>query len=505
MCPLTRRRFNALLAGAGTFVAVGGRPAHAAGPTPVEADLGAVEGSFRRLSGVQGSPWPIVEGDGVHTARYREHHIDWARFPQDCAPNTLTLGGIFPDAAADPDDPASYRFGEIDQRLEAAREAGCAVLWQASYDLGPTDAWQGLNLGGRPPRDLERWCAVLARCLAHFSVGWTGGLHGAVQAVEFINEPTGLGGFGGRHLPELIPAFACFLDTVAAHNLAHPEAPVRAVGPGVPLCWSDWPAWEPRFTRLLAELRAGGRALPVFSFHTYGDDTSPASNARLARALRALLDAQGFEGTELWNTEWQGGGFLRDHLRIRGATANRATEADLRHYAAGLATYVLSCKLRWQGVVDGSFVYRANQRAFPPGRELPVATLRPGLFFAPDGTVWPLAQQELLTWRLQQAAPLRCGTAHDDDRLLLARVFRSEDSNTVAMLACNLHPVERSLVLRLRGLPQHRRIVGLTSSTLLGAGLVEEDLPLPGVDPHADPLALQVPALASRLTIARLG
>src|SRR5688572_14091878 len=73
----------------------------------VHLSLDVLLGPFDRLSGVQGSPYPEVPEDVEHVAAYRSHRIERARFPQDCPPNELTLAGIFPNAQANPDDPAS--------------------------------------------------------------------------------------------------------------------------------------------------------------------------------------------------------------------------------------------------------------------------------------------------------------------------------------------------------------------------------------------------------------
>jgi hypothetical protein len=89
---------------------------------------------------------------------------------------------------------------------------------------------------------------------------------------------------------------------------------------------------------------------------TYGRDVSPVANERLARALRGLLDRKGVGTTELWNTEWQAGDFLRAHLGVDQERARRATPRERAAFAVGMATYAISCKLRWQGLVAGSYL-----------------------------------------------------------------------------------------------------------------------------------------------------
>jgi len=456
---LTRRRFGLSVLAAG-LAGCRRRPTaaepHDAAPRSrqrVTVDVSRVVGPFDRLSGVQGSPAPIVDGEPELVRQFRSASIERSRFPQDCEPNTLTLGGIFPDEHADPDAASSYRFEAIDRHVRAARAAGVRILWQSSYDVGRSDRWKGLNLGGRPAADLERWTKVVSHCLDHFAAGWANGFDRAIDAVEFVNEPDGLGGFNGADAKRLSRAFVTFLDAIEAWNRAHPSAAVRAVGPGIPLSFAEWPKWRPRFDTALGELKRGGKQLSAFSFHTYGDDVSPAANEKLARALRALLDAHGLTSTELWNTEWQAGDFLRQHLSIDAAQAVRASEGERRRFAAAAASYALACKLRWQGVVSGSCYYRANRRAFPPDRTPPQIDSRvgEGPFFHANGNLAALGLQEQLLDRVAKATPERCATASTDDGLLTVSGLRSKDRRQVSILISNLDVRARDVEVHVEG------------------------------------------------------
>ncbi|MBK7828352.1 hypothetical protein [Nannocystis sp.] len=463
-------------------------------PERVHVALDAPLGPYDRLSGVQGSPYPEVDEDVPHIEAFRAHHIERTRFPQDCPANTLTLAGIFPDERADPDDPASYNFAAIDRHVRAAREVGLRVLWQSSYDIGGSDRWVGLNLGGRPIRDLDRWSRVLARCLEHFSIGWAGGFERGIDDVEFLNEGNGLGGYGADGAA-LHAAFRRFLATVSAHNRRHPDAQVRPVGPGIPLSIVEWPALRGALDRMLADLVRSGTALPVLSFHSYGADTSPAANARLAREHRALLDAHGLTATELWNSEWQAGDFLRTHLDVDPARARSATPDERRVFAQGVASYALSCKARWQGVVTGSFYYRAGRRAWPPGQSAPLGNGDGSAgFFSPAGRVGALALQELLTHRLAQRTPQRCAVDCADDPLFTALGLRGEA--TAAALLASLTLAPRRIQVRLTGGPAltRARVVRIDTDA---QALAEEDVPITRADDGAVTAELTLGALAA--------
>jgi len=484
-------------------------PTHS-GTTPerVAVDLSSPLGSFHRLSGVQGSPHPIVAADVDHRVHFRAHHIEHARFPQDCPPNTLTLGAIFPDEKADPDHAASYAFGAIDAHVAAARAAGAKVLWQTSYDVGMSDRWKTINLGGRAPVDLERWSRVVTRCLEHFNNGWADGMQQAVHHVEFVNEPNGLGGFRGPRAKDLLPAFLRFLTTIEDYNRAHPDTVVKSVGPAIPFSFPDWSTWQPRFDKALAAMKAAGKRLDVFSFHTYGSDVSPRANQRLALALRELLNQHGMQRTELWNTEWLGGDFLRKHLGIDRSLIDSPTEKQARLYGSGMAAYALANKIRWQGVVTGSYYYRANLRAFPPHVEAKLAErARPGLalLFGSDGKSRPLAYQESLTHRVTQDTPLRCQTSWQDDGLLAAQGLRSEDGSRAAVLICSLAAEARGVRVRWTGLGQ-RRLVEARAVVLDGqsAPLAERSLDLHQPAGGILELRAELPPLGTQLLSLRL-
>lgn len=471
--------------------------AAARAPDAIEVDAANGIGAFDRLSGVHGSPAPILEGEPSLVSEFRAAGIQRSRFPQDCYPNTLTLGGIFPDEKADPDSAGSYHFEAIDRHVRAARDAGARILWQSSYDVGQSDRWEGPNLGGRAPADLERWGKVVTRCLEHFNDGWAGGFEHAVDAVEFVNEPNGLGGFNGPDAPRLGPAFTAFLDTIERYNRAHAQSAVRAVGPGIPLSLAEWPEWQPRFDNALAQLSKAGKALPVFSFHTYGDDVSPKANESLARAFRTLLDRHGMSQTELWNTEWLAGDFLKKHLSVTRERAARATESEKKQFASALAAYAVSCKLRWQGVVSGSCYYRANQRAFPPGFKPPFVDAHSGLgrFFRTDGRPGALALQERLMGLVAGATPERCKTQFADDGLLAVAGLRSKDERKLSILAASLSLQTRDLAIRVRG---YATPAGAPARmTLLDGELGTRDLPAPTAKDGTLVLSASLPPLST--------
>ena len=415
----------------------------------IEVDFAEIVGEFRPLSGMQGSPYPVAEGDVEQVESFREFGIQLCRFPQDCLPNTLTLSGIFPDAKADPAVESSYHFEEVDKHIRSAKAAGCRILWQSSYDVGGTDSWKGVNLGGRAPQDLELWGQVVDRCLEHFNHNWKNGFHHSVEFVEFVNEPDGLGGFEGPERERMFPAFLHFLSVIEAYNQRHPDFPVLAVGPGIPMSWDRADIWKPALRKRLSELRDSGKDLPVFSFHTYGEDISPQGNRKLALALRAELDAHGFEKTRLMNSEWQGGDYLKAVLGLTPGKVYTPTPQQAALYRQALATYALSCKIAWQGVLDESCYYLAKRRVFPSHVE--TAGLDLGICFPPQGPANDLAKQEKLLATFAEHTPLRVFVTEVYEQNVFALALRSKDDSYRVLLLCNLNIESRHCKVRMAG------------------------------------------------------
>ncbi|MDQ7821234.1 MAG: hypothetical protein RDV48_00430 [Candidatus Eremiobacteraeota bacterium] len=486
-----------LLLLAGEYAA--GTPVFAAG-VMINVDYRAPAGEFSRLSGVQGSPYPIVSYDREKVSLFREYHVELCRFPQDCYPNTLTLAGIFPVDITNPDDPGNYDFSEIDRHIKAAREAGCDILWQSSYDVGHSDFWVTPNLGGRAPENMMRWCRVVEKCLEHFNNGWAGGSDYAVKYVEFVNEPNGLGGFKGKESERLIPAFIEFIGTIERYNRNHPRTPVKAVGPGIPFSWDQWGTWEPRFRKLFTILKEQKVTLPVLSFHTYGRDTSPQANQKIARAYRALLDEYGMKGTALWNSEWQAGGFLKEYLNDRVMAAQSSpTPEEVAAYSKAIATYALSCKIRWQGILDGSCYYLASARAFPPTIEEKAKkrNFYAYCYFTPENKATPLACHERLTWLVKEKTPLRCRTVVlQDDGLFAGLGTRSQAGDRAGLLIANLGREKRVVTVN-AFLPDEWKDADLSLATLEGEKPFPGSLERPRNKGDAWKIVLGVPPLDS--------
>ena len=320
-------------------------------------DTTAVEGTINPLNGVQSGPRPLVRGDADLTSHFQAAGVDHVRLPQDTLPNNLTLGGIFPDPRADPDDPSAYDFSRIDLFMQAIVDAGIEPLWEAMYDIGPSD---GLTPGdhplqfGRYPRNPAVWAAVIQHALKHFNDGWANGHQWNVTYVEFINEPFGLGGCqsdeaGVEACWDLFQTFVAAVHTYEAET----GRDIQIVGPAEVLEPHMVDGVLSRLRRLLDRIQP--QDLDYLSVHPYGADT-PEDALTVMQAVRDLLDTyhpggKDFSQVGLWASEWQTMGPGEDPQR-----------------SAHVGAFNTAVKILWQGLVDRSTLYRADRWAQAHGQ-----------------------------------------------------------------------------------------------------------------------------------------
>ena len=364
-----------------TATAEAGPPTATPTPTPAQADIvvdaTTVQGTVNALNGVQSGPRPLVRGDADLTAHFQAASVDHVRLPQDTLPNNLTLGGIFPDPRADPNDPSAYDFSRIDLFMQAIVDAGIEPLWEAMYDIGPSD---GLTPGdhplqfGRYPRNPAAWAAVIQHTLKHFNDGWPRGISVSqdrpdgtsiprgwadghqwnVTYVEFINEPFGLGGCrsDSAGVDACWDLFQTFAAAVHAYE-AETGHDIQIVGPAEVLEPHMVDRVLSRLRRLLDRIQP--EDLDYLSVHPYGADT-PEDALTVMQAVRDLLDTYHPDGKDfsqvgLWASEWQTMGPGEDLQR-----------------SAHVGAFNTAVKILWQGLVDRSTLYRADRWAQAHGQ-----------------------------------------------------------------------------------------------------------------------------------------
>ncbi len=417
------------------------------GNATIDVDLDATVGTVRALNGVQGGPAGINEGDPDLSTYYLEAAVPLVRLPQDDG-FSYTLGGIFPDADADPNDPASYEFGPIDASVGAIVDIGADVLWEATYDIGGGDSWVGCCMTGTAPTDLEKWGNVVEHVLMHFNDGWADGHNWNVRFVESINEPFMLGVYDRADFEACWQAFAALSKVIDRYN-ARTGRSVQVVAYADPILTLDeGPGTDLGLMgNFLDFVAAEGLTLDAFSYHSYSD---PEFQADIAWAARDVLDRAGFEDVALFNSEWN-----------NALTVDPSAIGDPLHINAYRAASETQTKILLQEVVDQAVVYRGNQRGYH-GEETPTDNT----FFSETGEPMPAYYGWLVFRDAETLTPVRV-SASGAEAPLVAMASRSEDSSLVSIIIANWQVDPESA----EAISYRIQIQGLTPSTELPAAL----------------------------------
>lgn len=244
-------------------------------------------GPFRPLHGLNGGPW-VQGGCWDLSSRFEEMKTPVVRL-HDCPysdPETVDIRCVFPDFAADPDDPASYRFERTDEHIEPIVRQGM----EAIYRLGASIEHSRKQYYVHPPADPHKWARICANIVRHYNQGWASGFKWNIRRWEIWNEP------------DCVPK--CWTGTPEQYfELYRHAAPaVKAVdgdlmvgGPALAYNWT-------LFAAFLAYCREHRLPLDFASWHGYGDNHKKLMD-KITRG-HELLQEHGFADVETHFTEW---------------------------------------------------------------------------------------------------------------------------------------------------------------------------------------------------------
>ena len=209
--------------------------------------------------------------------------------------HTVDILAVFPDFAADAEDPASYDFCLTDEYMKVIYAAGT----EPYYRLGSKIEHWPKKYGTRVPGDFHKWAVIAEHIIAHYTEGWADGFHYDMKYWEIWNEPDldpdDAPPEKKRCWSGTAAQFYEFFDVVAKHLKA--RFPERKIG-GPAASYSIKP-WVKNF---LAYLKEHGTPLDFFSWHMYA--ASPAQLLAVEKQTRQMLDDAGFPQTESILNEW---------------------------------------------------------------------------------------------------------------------------------------------------------------------------------------------------------
>ena len=396
-----------------------------AGTATIVVDAGATIGSMRNLQGAAGMPGPAARAEQVpdllqHWADSKVGLVrtyDWvSRLDTVDNPDSL-----FPEWSADPDDPASYNFAATDSWVRQVRELGADILFSLASDV-PSNKL--------PTSDVEKYERVAGKIVEHYVRGWGGGnFDNAVTRWEFGDQPD----FGTLHFDGLPSAFY-EMYAAAARAVKSVDPELKFGGPCIGFSFDAGPYRE----GLLDFIKQNELPLDFFTWLWFTDDSrDPLEFRTVAAEIRSVLDAHGFEATELILAYWS----------MTGIPNAVFTDDEAAAFQGAAAIYMQD------SVIDRAVLFRADT-----GLDLHYNIVDPAGIFGDDGTenaktrTFQLVGQTL-------AARQRLDVVGGDENGLGVLAGRSED-DVVRVLIANYAIPNTYLVARVRDVLEFQVPIG---------------------------------------------
>ncbi len=285
------------------------------GAGEITVDFAEPTGRIKPLHGVNNAPIRYDEQRdlaqaGIPSVRLHDTCGSWG------GTHYVDIPNIFPDFAADENDPASYDFAFTDAFLKPIVAAGCDIFYRLGVTIETRGHIKAYNT--YPPKDFAKWARICEHVVRHYNEGWANGFRWNIVYWEVWNEPEGTAMWRGTR-----QQFFDLYGTVARHlKKCFPNIKVGGYGScGVYLCddptnKADGFGGDLRFMRTFipwfrdfcAYVTAPETRAPLdfFSWHFYyhGEAQSPARVATHARFVRQTLDEFGLGCTESILDEW---------------------------------------------------------------------------------------------------------------------------------------------------------------------------------------------------------
>ena len=329
-------------------------------------------------------------------------------------PNLEDQSAIFPNPAADPNDPKSYNWGPTDKLLGPIHDIGADVLFRLGRE-GQTTA--------PPPTDLVKYASIVRHIVLHYNKGWDNGFENRVRYWEVWNEPD-LGQIWWRGTPEQY--YAMYAAFAGAVKEADPNSLVG--GPTIAMINEATPYRE----GFLAYARDHKLPLDFYSWHWYSDGSDPYDFIRLGFQMRQMLDSYGFTKTLSFLDKWNDG---------MGSMMGKRDETQSAAFMASSLIYMQDAP------IDQEAFYRADS------------------LFGADGSKPNKSGQTLIAAGRMAATPVRLVSTGADTTGLAVEAGRSEDGDTFQVLISNYEIPEK--LRQPRSGPDVMSVPGLFNMQLL--------------------------------------
>jgi len=272
-------------------------PAPAQEPWAIEVDFARTNGVLRPLHGI--NKGPLAPGGLIDvTEQQRELSIPFTRL-HDCHwpnPDVVDIHAVFPDFRADPERAENYDFALTDEYLAAIRRTGAEIVYRLGESIEHTTTKRFV----RPPKDPAKWAAICLGIIQHYNEGWAKGQRYGIRYWEIWNEPENRPAMWTGTDEEFLRLYATAARAIKAR---YPELKVGGPAFGYSGQFVKGIFQPSAFvTNFLNLCRREKLPLDFFSWHCYTADTSEL--VMRSKAIRTLLDANGFTRTESHLNEW---------------------------------------------------------------------------------------------------------------------------------------------------------------------------------------------------------
>ena len=220
----------------------------------------------------------------------RLHDVVWVNY------DAVDVSTIFREFRNDPTRSDSYDFAATDDYIASIVKTGSPII----YRLGESIEHTARKYRVHPPQDFGKWADVCLHIIDHYNEGWADGFRHNIRYWEIWNEPENQPAMWTGSDEEY---FQLYEVTAKAIKERWPD--LKVGGPSLGYTGEfEGDGFKPGefLLRFLRRCREHHVPLDFFSWHRYAKD--PSELARLAAAIRRVLDDEGFAKTESHLNEW---------------------------------------------------------------------------------------------------------------------------------------------------------------------------------------------------------
>lgn len=247
----------------------------------------------------------------------------------------VDIPNLFPNAEADPADPASYDFAFTDLLIRGLVESGTEPFFRLGVSIENECRIQARHI--HPPRDPLAWARVCEGVIRHYTEGWADGFAYPIRYWEIWNEPDNdpdpqdnpmwqgsaeafyeLYGVASTYLKARFPQLKIGgYGSCGFYGITGGDVPTYAAAS------PRFEYFRTFFDCFLDYVKTHGCPLDFFSWHSY---ESVETTGHFAAYARRRLDAEGFTHTETTCNEWNCRPDLRGSMTHAALTAAMFTE-----------------------------------------------------------------------------------------------------------------------------------------------------------------------------------